>query len=337
MESNLQIILRGLDDEKANKLGHVLIEIIRAFEQVNKQLDFRRMHRIIIATDFAKELAALSGQTASGNAITHTKEQYALAVAKVLLLPYGEEYEIVAVFNANFIIALTSEPGSETFRDTLHLVHHELCHVHDYNQQLDVMPGVLLRHSYSGKDIYIRPLAEACWAEYLANRLASGTATEPMVNLLVQSLADAIRRTKPEIDQAIRNYRIDGNLEALLGLFQRHGWFLAKVGAYMLGYLDGWERSLKDISPETDVLVSKSYFWKTWQDMQRALQEMFGKYPKDWKSMSIFDLLAGILENYYAEMGLILRATDDGEIYVQIPFRPETIPGLTEIFRRPIQ
>ena len=137
MEDDLQISLRGLPEEQANNLGYSIQAIVKVFEKGDAPLDFRRMHRIIVAADFAEELAKLSSDTASGNQITHTNEKYAVAVAKVMLLPYGDEFEIVPILNAQIAINLVQENDegydSDDFLYTLHLFHHELCPVHDDN------------------------------------------------------------------------------------------------------------------------------------------------------------------------------------------------------------
>lgn len=133
MESDLQIIIKGVEEELATDIGNAVAETIKAFKQVDKNLDIRRMHRIILPADFSGELAALSGETASGAPITHTNEEYAIAVAKVLILPRDSGYEIVLVINANDAadLAPKSKEGykAQEFLTGLHLLHHELCHV----------------------------------------------------------------------------------------------------------------------------------------------------------------------------------------------------------------
>ncbi|MCA1636461.1 MAG: hypothetical protein LC802_22925, partial [Acidobacteria bacterium] len=242
MESNVQITLKGMHEEFANEIGNAVAGIVRA---LTEHLDFRRMRRIIITTDFAGELEELSRQTASGSPITHTNEEYAVAVAKVMLLPHGDEIEIVPVINANIAAALVAQDpdnnDEERFNNVVHYLHHEFCHVHDDNKKIDALYAVMLRHSYGGKDIFTRPLAEVCWSEYLANRLSSATATEGVISDMTMSFKEALVRTKPVIDKEILSYRYHYDLDRLMGVFQRHGEFLVKTAAYTLGYVDGLE------------------------------------------------------------------------------------------------
>ena len=93
MEPDLHISLKGIAEEIAQDIGQALGEVIKAFVKGDNALDFRSMHRIIVSNDFAAELAELSKFTASGNPITHTHEEYAVAVAKIVLLPRDGEAE----------------------------------------------------------------------------------------------------------------------------------------------------------------------------------------------------------------------------------------------------
>jgi hypothetical protein len=112
VEPDLHITVKGLDETTGNHIGNCLLEIVCTFAEGENALDFRRMHRIIVTNDFAGELAELSTATASGNPIEHTNEEYAVAVAKVLLLPRGDEIEIVPVINAQAVVGLVSADPS---------------------------------------------------------------------------------------------------------------------------------------------------------------------------------------------------------------------------------
>jgi hypothetical protein len=81
------------------------------------------------------------------------------------------------------------------------------------------------------------------------------------------------------------------------------------------------------LTPHTpNETLSGSEFKSTWVTIHMALKSMLKMYPDNWKDLSVYDDLALALENYYADMGLILSTTEDGRAYVDIPFRPETTP-----------
>lgn len=330
MESDLQIVVKGLPEDIGCAIGNAVATAVRTFKEADNELDFRRMHRIVVTTDFAGELAELSAATASGNSITHTNEDYAVAIAKVMIIPHGDEFEIVPVINANFAAALAQEESDnfdrEQFRSALHFLHHELCHVHDDNKKIDAFASDMLHTRYWGKDVYIRPLAEVCWSEYIATLLSCSTAGENDVNGMMENFAEAVNRTKPLIDEEILSYRHHADLMKLLEAFGRHGEFLAKAAAYTLGYVDGLGKPLAELSKEAAEVLAGSYFESTWNSMHTALRNMLKVYPEGWKNLSIMDELVGAIESYYADMGLILSTTEDGHAYLDVPFRTETTP-----------
>jgi hypothetical protein len=90
VEQDLQITVKGMNDELALNIGYAIASVLSALEG---PLHFRRMHRVIATAEFGAELKELSTATASGNAIIHTNEDYAIAVAKVLLIPCDTEIE----------------------------------------------------------------------------------------------------------------------------------------------------------------------------------------------------------------------------------------------------
>ena len=328
MEKDLQMSFKGVEENLAKDISLV---INATLVKLDETLDFRRMHQIIITADFAKELAELSSATASGSDIQHTNEEYAIAVAKVLLFQKDNDLEIVPVINANIATHLVqpNEEGyqSENFHTVFHLLHHELCHVHDNNKKIDAFPDKILRFRYEGKDRLIRALAEACWSEYIANVLSSSSAHEGSINAMGECFSDAIERTKEIFDKEILDYRYHGDIDRLMSVFERHGEFLVKSAAYMLGYMEGCQAKLEELYSQAAERLKGSYFETTWIAMRDALTKMKQLYPSEWKDLDIYDELAIAMEDYYAAMGLILLHTNqDGGLYIDIPFRPETTP-----------
>jgi hypothetical protein len=326
-ESSIQITVTGLREDIGNKIANNFADLVAALTQGDDPLDLRRMHRVIFTTDFAGTLADLSKNMPSGNPITHTDEAYAQAIGKVVLLPHGDDYEIVPVFNAIMTGALApAEPASfdgEDCRSAVHYIHHELCHVHDDNKKIDLLAPLMLKHRYTGKNIFTRPLAEVCWAEYFANLRSSTSVTDRALQQTTVSFRDALIRTKKDIDQEIRSYRSHADLNRLMTLFQRHGDFLMKVASYTLGYVDGLKKPLSELSPEASNALTGSYFEPIWHVAHDALQVMYSNYPDRWQSLAAYDGLATIIEDYYDIMGFILSTTEDGGAYVTIPFRLE--------------
>lgn len=121
--------------------------------------------------------------------------------------------------------------------------------------------------------MFIRPLAEACWSEYVANRLSSATANHTAVEAMTSTFADALLRTKADIDSEIRSYRYHADLDRLMSLFQRHGEFLVRSACYVLGYIDGLNKPIEVLSADAAEALTDSYFEKTWLAVQEALEK----------------------------------------------------------------
>jgi len=337
MEPDCQVTVRGLPEPVAQSIGEALFAVVKTLAQARDPLDLRRMRRIVVTTDFAGELTELSRSTTSGNPITYTHEEYAIAVGKLVALPRGDgDYELLLVIDARIAawLALEDSDGcdSEDSQTAVHLLHHELCHVHVGNKIIDTFPPRMARRSWSDKDMLVRPLAEGCWDEYVATIMSSATATKNWLATMADSFESAIARTKQVVDHEILSYRCQrsGNPHQLLLAFHRHGWFLAEMAARILGYMDGLGVSLPELSSSAADRLSGSYFEATWQALHGALKEMRRLYPDGWNDLSVYDNLAAVVEKYYARMGLVLSTVGNGKAYVHVPFRPETSPNRAE-------
>lgn len=156
MELDYQVILKGMPEELATEIGGSVAKMIANVKANSEDLDLRRVERIIITTEFATELQELTKSTASGNPILHTNEEYAVAVAKILLLPKAGDdgFEIVPVIDANVVAILAlgdPEKDAEGINYVTHLLHHELVHVHDDdNKKIDAFYNEMLKTQYAG-------------------------------------------------------------------------------------------------------------------------------------------------------------------------------------------
>jgi hypothetical protein len=56
-----------------------------------------------------------------------------------------------------------------------------------------------------------------------------------------------------------------------------------------------------------------------------ALRLLWSRW-NEWMSLSEFDPLREIGRERLAESGIFLNRSDDGDLYIDIPFRPETMP-----------
>ena len=176
--------------------------------------------------------------------------------------------------------------------------------------------------------MFLGPLGERCWSEYIADFMSSSTATGDWLASMARSLADAIARTRNRVNREILLYRFHGSdLNHLIEEFRRHGEFLPIVAAHILGYMDGLGVPLSGLSSAAAERLAGSYFETTWNALHKAFREMRELYPERWKDLGVYDNLARVLDDYYAMMGLVLSTTEDGGAYVDVPFRLGTAPN----------
>jgi hypothetical protein len=127
MENSLTVIVKGLADTPANKIGLAVAEVIKTISKNDKGLDLRRLKKIILCLDLPEELRELENRTASGREIEYTDEKYAQVVGKVLTFPFEEDFEIYIILNVNVMSNLyfdnkESKP-SPNFYNALHQLH----------------------------------------------------------------------------------------------------------------------------------------------------------------------------------------------------------------------
>ena len=220
MESDFQVTVKGLCEDRAREIANIVIELIRTLEGRDKNLDLRRMHRVILTTDFCGEINAISKAIESENPIKYTHEGGVAAIAKVLVLPCGDDFEILIVFDA-YVLSAFFPKGDEDlkpgdFNTAVHYLHHELWHIHEMNNPLDSLYKVGMRRDFKGKDAFIRPLSELCWSEYFACRMSSWTMQGDPLIYTAGIFTNKLEETKSMIDQEILSYRRHADMQRLM-------------------------------------------------------------------------------------------------------------------------
>lgn len=320
IEPDLQLTIKGLPEDLAQPLGQVLVRVIQTIAEPD--LNLANLHRIIVARDFPEELEALSQTRPGLRPATFTNEEYASAVAQSVPMPREDGgIDFVLVFNAAMVFPIAAPDADEDTRlFCAHMIHHELCHVHDDNNKIAALPNTVLTKAWEGKQRYTHPLAYACWSEYFANCLSCFTATPGNVASTATNLVEAIPRTQAMVRQAKAAYRFHGDLERVLAELDRHGGFLVKSMAYVLGYADGLERSVRVLSPEAAAALDGAYFTQTARQMHAALREMRSQYPGGWHGLEVFDGLSQAIEGLFGRFGFHFTDMADGRVYVDVPW-----------------
>lgn len=316
MDNNINIDVYGLSEISSLLIAENILSIIKSFEM----LDIRRLHNIIITDELDKELSLDFG--------SFRNFSDSLAYAKVVIIPTDNDFELVIVIRTDFSINLIEENinsmNHKKYLNALHVLHHELCHVHDYNQRINIFKEKFLQTHPNGKDILLYPLAELCWSEYIANYLSSSSARKcDMPNDIIASFETLLRETKIKIDLEVEIFRTDNDIKSLLSFAKANIAHLIKSSSYVLGYMHGMHTDLSKVNPNLDLYLQGSYFSSSWNFLSDVLANMRRSYPLDWQKESIFENLMYVLDELYARLGIVLSENERRELFFEVPTRGE--------------
>ncbi|NQY92753.1 MAG: hypothetical protein HRT43_01190 [Campylobacteraceae bacterium] len=301
---NVYIKVNDLDKLTSKKVVQAIKDLIEFFNF----LDLRRFKQIIISNDVNTEV----------NKIKNTKHRKNASIyAKVITTIKNEQINILLILKKNYSQTLIKNSNDVLqYQNAIHIFHHELAHIHDFNKKIDIFEMQMLNDNYEGIQSITYPLAEVCWSEYIANFISSSTTTKNSFPLLTaQALVSLILSMNTEIKTKIQVYKSNKNRIDVFDDVKTDIEKTIKTAAYLLGYLDGLSITLAQLSDKIDYLIAKSTFKKTWDLMSRELSLMRSLYPYNWDNISIYNGLAVCFCNYYKEMGLVLKENDNKEIY----------------------
>ena len=289
MSENINIDVYGLSEISSLLIAENILSIIKKFDN----LDLRRLHNIVVTDELDKEL--------TDNTSCFKNFSDSLAYAKVVLVPKCDEFELVIVIRTDFSVNLIEENvnsmNHSKYLNTLHVLHHELCHVHDYNQRIDIFKNNFFKTRNNGKDILLYPQAELCWSEYIANYLSSSSAKKcDMPKEVFDSFYTLLNETKIQIDDQIASFRIDKDTKSLLMFVKANISNLIKSASYVLGYMHGMHKSLDQLDPRLAELLKNSYFNGIWEYLNDVLTNMRASYPCGWKQDMVYENLMYVLD-----------------------------------------
>lgn len=134
---DIGIDLRGYESEEfARSVGNEVLAFLTLFGKI---LNLERLHRVVVAYDYAETLASLDRGVETGLALTPTKDNFAEGIAMTPAILIEGEPRSVMVLNAFHMAALAypDDPKCAEYRDRMiHTLAHESGHVHDLGIQV---------------------------------------------------------------------------------------------------------------------------------------------------------------------------------------------------------
>ena len=311
MERSINIDVYGLSEISSLLIAENILSIIKTFTH----LDLRRLNNVVVTDEFNKLHIKKSNEFKDFS--------NALSYAKVVIVPKDDDYEFIIALRLDFGMYLIEENvdsmNHSKYLNAVHVLHHELCHVHDYNQCIDIFKNDFFGLNKTGKEMILYPLSQICWSEYIANYLSSSSVKKcDMLRSTIDSFMVQVVESQNKIHKHIDNFKVDKDIKSLLIHVKLNIENLVKSASYVLGYLHGLNKDLKKFCPELDKLISQSYFYYTWQYLDDVLKNMNGTYPHKWEDEKIFENLMYGFDKLYTRLGIRLSENKSSELFFEV-------------------
>jgi hypothetical protein len=327
---NIGIDLWGYENEEfARSVGNEVSAFLNLF---GKLLNLERLHKVIVAYDYAGALASLDRGIETTRTLTPTKDIFAEGIAMTPAILVDGDPRSVMVLNA-FHMAVLAYPDDQKYAEIreymIHTLAHESGHVHDLAMQVKMFPGVMLKMKLPYREAVLFPIAIGCWDEYIASRLSAHFGNDHTTKDFENTFCSALVGARDRGDTAIRQYRMHVDrpklVDEVTGEYRR----VLVYASYLLGHLDGLSESVEDSAPKANELVKHtSYFTPFFDRLRLELRAMHDTYG-EWKDIAVYEPLKQIAYDLLKVGGLDIQTRgEDG--YVDVPFTPQTIPSLGE-------
>lgn len=313
MQSNINIKINGLSEDVSLKIIDSIKDILQNFSF----LDFRRFHNIIISSNFNRDIERItfSNETTFKSNYKYNKNTF----AEVLTVPKDNDFELFLIIKSNFISNITKRRDNQDYKNALHVLHHELAHIHDNNKKIDVFKDLMKTQKYLGKTSITYPISEVCWSEYIANFISSQSAMETQYpKMVAKTLVDKINKAKIDINTQIEVYKINKSREDLIEDSFSQIKSILKTASYLLGYLNGMKITLAELDDEIDYQIERSYFKEFWDLLKFEIASIHQVYPYGFINLSIYKNLSFVIESFFNKMGIILNEDEKGRVQIHL-------------------
>ena len=311
---DLKIQINGLNETDST----ILVEEITALLKKFNELDLRRLDSIIITENFERDIEKITSPKSAIFKNRYSSQKQTLA--KVLTLPTHDDFKFILIMRASYAINLLKHDDNlSIYRDAVHVFHHELGHIHDNNNKIDKFKDQMKNSSYKGKQSIFYPIAEVCWSEYIANYLSSSSAQESLMpEMVANSLEVAIREKEQRIKTEVMAFKANKTRTDLLHSIKDDIESLLKTACYVIGYMHGMNKTLEELSYDSDYFLECSYFKDIWEVLIYELNSMIDVYPNGWINLNIYQPLAFSIEAFFNQMGVVVLQDDKEEVYFRV-------------------
>ncbi len=313
MQNNVNIMIDGFNKKISMKLFNKLSTLLDNFSF----LDLRRLEKIIISKNFKEDLKALNlnKQTIFKNRYRSNNDTY----ASVLTFPNNNDFKLILLIKSDLIKNILEDNSKQEYKNTLHILHHELAHIHDNNKKIDAFKDLMKNKSYKGISSITFPIAELCWSEYIANFISSKTALDTdYPKIMADSLALKIVQANQNIKTELLAYKINKKREDLIQSSMNHIESLLISASYLIGYLNGLKITLQELDEEVDYKIETSYFKDIWEILKYEFASIHQVYPHGFINLNVYKNLSYYIEVFFSQMGIVLDENEKSQLKIHI-------------------
>lgn len=296
--------------------------------EIGRYIDVSTLDGITVATDYDRALRELDRGVEGLRLEERTNDQELVGVAKSIVVKRDEALKTHIVFAAGPVCCLAiEERDPEDFRIALAIVAHECAHVEEHAQRERQFPGILLDQTPAS---YIRhyeqEFSEAFWCEYAVCR-ASARFARSEEQRFRGNLGIRLKDVRVKVRDAIRSYRIHGDVERV---FQEVGSVVVeplRMAAYLFGHLDGKTRQ-ELVEVPLELTNDDPAFVSAITTLVSRLRSLWTTRGS-WAGHDDMLVLGQVAFELLRECGVHARPEPDGRAYINVPYTPDTLaPGL---------
>ncbi|HFF7161572.1 TPA: hypothetical protein ACGEGE_000538 [Yersinia enterocolitica] len=327
MEPDLNISLEGFStEEEANIIGNLVINATKTLSE-SLNLNISKLKAIVIAYDFATALQRVTSAYNHTLPSSFTNSKQGMAVGQLVskMSSNGLCDEYTLVLSVNFFNGLFNDEGKVVVNDigvkeVIHLIHHELVHVHEKNT-LTCLDQSVWVNEYGGA--LLIPATRA-WSEYLANFMSSKSAPPQTINNFLENLQIVINEVPNEIDEFVLNYSTGViPLNAMFLEVKKRVKLIINSYGYAIGYVHALNIDLDVSFPELATELSNSKLKYPLTNLSKAFEKLIEKYKNnEIESYDDFYEISEAIDSIFKVFGLTLKCVDwytaESELYIDV-------------------
>lgn len=289
-------------------------------------MDLRLLDGVTVGFDYRAALDSVALGYESAVAKGYTNSGGLIGVGKAMRVKRPDGTKVHVVLDGNYLGALVDQEHAE-FWPTINIVAHELAHVAVTGWFEEHSPGVMLAPQQGDWAIAtLRDAAHTIWEEYAACRLSAPFGDNDVVTgRYSSSLALAIDGAFDGARDRIKAFRLHGDTARLLVETATCVAQPLKMGAYLLGHLDGLgqDASLESICPTANSLGFSSLLGRLSVALRSAWDSRL-----TWSGLEGVDGIVEVIQKALADAGAIVSLQHEAPgSRIDAPYTAETMPN----------